>query len=160
MTLRKYGKTSKDINSDGSIEIPNDLALSGSRLEGTVYATQWMKLYSDGSFMDVMTVYTDDEYKFSMTFPDSWIDDNNITVTHYNNTITFSLWDNSSNRKGVDLLEIRMISQQSWDTSSNASSQYIRLGTKYGKVYLARILETENKYSISEEQLVNGFKLK
>ncbi len=160
LTLRKYGKTSKDINSDGSIEIPNDLALSGSRLEGTVYATQWMKLYSDGSFMDVMTVYTDDEYKFSMTFPDSWIDDNNITVTHYNNTITFSLWDNSSNRKGVDLLEIRMISQQSWDTSSNASSQYIRLGTKYGKVYLARILETENKYSISEEQLVNGFKLK
>ena len=29
-------------------------------------------------------VYTDNENKFSMTFPNSWIDDNNITVTHYN----------------------------------------------------------------------------
>ncbi|HIZ16357.1 MAG TPA: hypothetical protein H9675_02160 [Firmicutes bacterium] len=161
LTLRKYGKISKDINGDGSIEIPNDFALAGSRMDETAYyVTQWMKLYSDNSFMDVMTVYTDNENKFSMTFPNSWIDDNNITVTHYNNTVTFSLWDISANRKGVDLLEIRMVSQQSWDTSSITSSQYIRLGTKYGKIYLARILETENKYSISEEQLVNGFKLK
>ena len=68
------------------------------------------------------------------------------------NTIIFSLWDESAQKKGIDLLEIRLANQQVWDTNTSGS-QYIRLGTKYGKVYLARILESDNKYSISEEQL-------
>lgn len=159
LTLRKYGKRSKDVNNDGSIEIPNDLVLPGPQLEDTVYATQWMTLYNGSSFIDVMTEYTDNENKFTMVFPDSWIEDNNITVTRYMNTIIFSLWDKSAQKKGIDLLEIRLANQQVWDTNTSGS-QYIRLGTKYGKVYLARILESDNKYSISEEQLVNGFKLK
>ncbi len=160
LTVRSFGRRSMDINEDGEIEIPNDLLLPGSWYSNSVYATQWMQLQSDNSFIDVMTVYTDSENKFSMSFPDSWIDDNNVTVSHYQNTITFSLWDASANRRSTDLLEIRLVAQQSWDTNGSTASQYIRLGTKYGNVYLARILETDNKYSITEEQLVNGFRIK
>ncbi len=155
-TMRSTDKKSNDVNEDGSIEIPYDIPLPGPDYADTLYLTKWMCLYKDNSLIDILTTYIDKEYKFMLTFPDQWLTSHNITVTQKNNLILFSLWDSELGEKKKDLLEIRLY-EDTWVETNTTNMRYIRLGTKYGYVYVARILEEDNKYSITEEQLINGF---
>lgn len=156
-TVRGAGKRVKDINGDGGIDIPHDTVMPGPVYSERVYTTRWMSLYRGNSLIDVLATYIDKDYSFMLTLPEQWAQSDSITVMRSNNLVVFGLWDSDKNYVVKNLAEIRIVDEGKYAESNSADSGYIRLGTKYGSVYTAKVLETDNKYSITEEQIINGF---
>ena len=146
-----------DINDDGWYEIPGQEMLPGYTEENTdiIYLTTWYR-HIGHRYIPLYSAYISTLLSYQFVFPNEWV--GNVTAYRgpYGNEITFSVWDERKPMEDTALMSLRAVNIASW-RSGKVSPEYEYLGSRGQIVFLARVIDTESRYSISMADIQQRF---
>lgn len=149
---------SMDINGDGWYEIPGQQLLPGYTEESTdvVYLTTWYR-HNNRRYVPLYSAYVSSLLSYQFIFPADWI--GNVTAYRgpYGNEVTFSVWDEEKPMEDTALMSLRAVSIASW-RSGKVSPEYEYLDSRGQIVFLARVIDTESRYSLTMADIRERFK--
>lgn len=149
---------SMDINGDGWYEIPGQQLLPGYTEESTdvVYLTTWYR-HINRRYVPLYSAYVSSLLSYQFIFPTDWI--GNVTAYRgpYGNEVTFSVWDEEKPMEDTALMSLRAVSIASW-RSGKVSPEYEYLDSRGQIVFLARVIDTESRYSLTMADIRERFK--
>lgn len=149
---------SVDINGDGRYEIPGQEMLPGYTEESTdiVYLTIWYR-HINRRYVPLYSAYVNSLLRYQFVFPSDWI--GNVTAYRgpYGNEVTFSVWDEEKPMEDTALMSLRAVSIASW-RSGKVSPEYEYLDSRGQIVFLARVIDTKSRYSLTMSDIRERFK--
>jgi hypothetical protein len=155
---------SKDINSDGIIEVPVVKLMPGNdagEAETACYRTEWLQYSEDNdavqTAVNMITSYTDG-YLFSL--PDSWVENDAVTakMDTKTKTMTFSAWYHENRVAGPALLKLQVFTEKEWEEGQGTEG-FIQLEAQSGKVYAAIIPTPDDPLAITISEVRKNFSL-
>lgn len=166
ITMRTTVISSKDINGDGTIEIPFTVTLQSpdplTRPEGNYY-TVWQCYDEEArSFYPVVSTVINYSDGYYIVVPDGW--DNTVQFRIKNDTRNMVLYGfvypegDINNRQEEKIAEIQVFSYAEWEKIAE-STDYQLIAEINGIVYAGRVEENDTGYAISFEELKNNFHL-
>ncbi|MBQ2676394.1 MAG: hypothetical protein IJF54_03195 [Clostridia bacterium] len=159
LTYREAPVSSRDIDLDGRIEIPQLYAVPGYELsdaQNKIYYTVWKRF--DGTYNTVMTSVFNVSDGYLIKLPENW--SSNVTITRVTDEKlrVFSQWDFDNQVAGEQLFSIQVFSSKSWE--ENAHEGFRELISKNGSVYAVKINENAvSEYKLSYDYIAENFKL-
>ncbi len=160
-TFRNSSITSRDFDSDGTIDIPIMKVLpTAEQLSDSerAYITEWSTVEDSALKPVARTImnYTDGYY---LLLPD-FLSEENITLTRKipSRLRIIYLWDKKDNMALNELFRVQLVSETEWDSADYNRGELFELIRQDGTVYVASInLMEESQVDI--EQLKKMFKL-
>ena len=148
---------SMDINGDGWYEIPGQELLPGYTEESAdiVYLTTWYR-HINHRYQPLYSAYVSSLLSYQFVFPSDWV--GNVTAYRgpYGNEVTFSVWDDRQPMEDTALMSLRAVSIASW-RSGKVSPEYEYLDSRGQIVFLARVIDTKSRYSLTMEDISERF---
>ncbi|MDD6489774.1 MAG: hypothetical protein PUG48_08165 [Clostridia bacterium] len=165
-TTRKDIIISRDIDGDGTIEVPVTSQMSASsndKTETLCSVTYWKQLKTaDNSLNTKMTTvinYTDGYY---FIMPDRWIGNVTAKTDPENRNMTFYMWNSKTGSVGDKLLTIYRFNDSEWQNTDKSELIQIDVNNSSSKaIFAAQLFMTHAKDSlnITESEVRNSLKL-
>ncbi|BEP28089.1 hypothetical protein [Helicovermis profundi] len=162
-TFKAYPRKSKDIDSDGTIEIPILIAPKGyenASMSDTPWLTVWYKWDGKKDLIRSNESYQDFKHGFEFVFPNDW--DKHVTLEFArknNSLIKFTLDDDEK----TQILDILILSSEEYESMKEKPEikLYKKIKTTFKKVYLLRqyIYDNSNKYYLDEDRFKELLKI-
>ena len=139
-TYRNTNVASKDINSDGCLDIPivqnyDNLTINqDASLLNPI--TKWSS-YNGTTFkvsLQAVMNYTDGYY---IELPNNWVGCTTVAMEIENRLRTVYLWDTETGKVKSELVKIRAVSETVWDKPDNGFNDYEEITRQEGVVYVA-----------------------
>lgn len=171
-SIRTTSTISKDINSDGIIEIPSVATMPAGNKEDTATIcslTTWSQYQcSSNMFKGVLNMIINYKDGYYLKIPEKWLTDSGNSWSTYvtarvnneNRTMSVYEWlskDKNSGYIGSRLFTIYVYSEKEWNSES--SNKKILLRKTDSSYYAVKIENSENKLSLSENELKECFNL-
>ncbi len=159
--LRSYAFMSKDIDSDGVVEIPNTFKLPLS--EGMVDVSPapivyWCEYNPMGDMIIKEETIASLSYNFYFFVPEKW--DNNFTAyaNYTTGEVTICEWDE---KKGIgqELLTLKMFEPSVWNDGAS-SKGYTQLAVSDSYVYGFKIPQSNSPLMLTNEEISEAFVLR
>ena len=157
-TLRNYYVYGDDVDGDGILELPSLISmypLSSSGNEERQYLIRWYAVNLEGR--EVNKLYSFHNYLggWFVQLDDVWAD--RVSVDQAGNTYAFYVWDESF-REASALFTIYALSGSDRDTQAEEDERFALYRTE-SVVYAARLETAADTFGITEELLINSFRL-
>lgn len=159
-TYRNASITSRDFDSDGSIDIPVMKVLpTAEQLTDSerAYITEWSSVEDSALTPKVRTImnYTDGYY---LLLPD-FLSEENITLTRKisSRLRIIYLWDKKDNMALNELFRVQLVSETEWDSSGYDRGSLVEVIRQDGTVYTASLSTTgANPFTVEQlKQMLN-----
>jgi len=159
ITLRSSTEVCRDFDGDGVLDIPFTKLMPGFELRVSTeraYLTIW-RSYDGLLFHDKVCGYFNEADGYMIKYPSNWI--NTVTVMRDSSShmLTFGVYDPILSAISSELIRIKRYTTEDFEKVDQ--SVFIKLASDDNYVYVARIVNTTSKYSISEETLKSMFSL-
>lgn len=161
-TYRNSSITSRDFDSDGSIDIPVMKVLpTAEQLTDSerAYITEWSSVESSALTPKVRTImnYTDGYY---LLLPD-YLSEENITLTRKisSRLRIIYLWDKRDNMALNEIFRVQLVSETEWDSPDYDRAGFTEITRQDGTVYTASININPEYNPITDEHLKQMLKL-
>ncbi len=157
-TLRNYYVYAEDIDEDGVVEIPSIITMklvSNWEYEKEKYLLRWYAFDDNGWEHDKLFTFHNYVGGWYLRLDSSWA--GRITVDQYNGVYVFYLWDESY-QAATTLFTLYVF------TGSNRDEEAVKDGRfplyrAEGIAYSASLAEAAAEYNITEDYLINSFRL-
>jgi hypothetical protein len=157
-TLRNYFVYAEDIDSDGVVEIPSIITMKSVTYwndEEEKYLLRWYSLDDNGWEYDKLFTFHNFVGGWYLQLDSSWA--SRITVEQFNGVYAFYLWDESY-QVATPLFTVFVF------TGSNRDEDAVRDGRfalyrAEGIAYSASLAEAAAEYGITEDYLIDSFRL-
>lgn len=158
--------SSRDINNDGIIEIPQMEVLPGDYTQKNsfiCYLTKWTQYNvrnKESVIVDNMVINESSGYGF--VIPERWLGKITVKIDTENQIMTFSEWVvNESNvaAAGAAILTIQVFDQNEWEQVPEKQQEFMVLSTQNKKVYAASVPEKAHPLVLTQDEIRNNFKI-
>lgn len=157
-TLRNYYVYSDDVDADGVLELPMLVSMKpiGTR-KGTEkqYLIRWFSIDRDGVETDKLYTYHNFEAGWYLRLDKEWA--TQIATEQNGNTYTFFMW-NDEFREAVSVFSLYTLTGNDRDLEAGVQNRFA-LNRGDQVVYAAKLEPGSAVYGITEDQLINGFRL-
>ena len=170
VTARRNGRKCKDINGDGTIEIPLAKPIAGYNLvSGGGYYTDWSD-YDGKDFQSVMAAWYCLSEGYYLMLDDSWREEVTVIFDSENGTAVFCRWNREQQTAGSEIFRIAVFDSEKFSegTSSDtdggenseeaSSAGYISLAVSDNKTFAVKFTDYSGEPSPTYEQLKSKFK--
>ena len=157
-TLRNYYVYADDIDEDGIVEIPSIITMKSFSPwsdEEEQYLLRWYSFDDNGWEYDKLFTYHNFVGGWYLQLDSDWA--SRITVEQYNGEYVFCLWDESY-RTATPLFTLYVFTGSSRDEEAVRDGRFA-LYRAEGIAYSARLEEASAEYEITEDYLINSFRL-
>ena len=157
-TLRNYYVYSEDIDEDGVIEVPSIITMkpvSDRSREEERYLLRWYSFDDNGWEYDKLFTYHNYVGGWYLQLDSGWA--SRITVEQLNGVYSFYLWDESY-RSAAPLFTLYVLTGSTRDEEAVKDGRFA-LYRAEGIAYSASLAEAAAEYGITEEYLINSFRL-
>ena len=157
-TLLNYYVYAEDIDSDGVLELPSLIsmkAVTNWRDGDQKFLLRWYSMDSDGWEIDKL--YTFHNYPGGWYLPLSSVWASRVTVEQSQGQYRFLLWDESY-KKTQPLFTVYVFTGTDRDALAVAQGRFV-LSRAEGVAYAAELEEAAPEYGITENSLIEGFRL-
>ena len=157
-TLRNYYVYADDIDEDGIVEIPSIITMKSFSPwsdEEEQYLLRWYSFDDNGWEYDKLFTYHNFVGSWYLQLDSDWA--SRITVEQYNGEYVFCLWDESY-RTATPLFTLYVFTGSSRDEEAVRDGRFA-LYRAEGIAYSARLEEASAEYEITEDYLINSFRL-
>ena len=157
-TLRNYYVYADDVDEDGIVELPSPITMRpvyGYPNEGEQYLIRWYALNSQGQ-------ETDKLYSFH-NFAGGWylrldsLRAEHMSVSQQGNVHLFYMWDEEF-QEAAPVFSIYALTGSDQDAQAKEQNLFTLHRTE-GVIYAAKLEMASGIYEITEEQLINSFRL-
>ena len=157
-TLQNYYVYADDIDEDGVVEIPSIITMKPISYwiaEGEKYLLRWYSFDENGWEYDKLFTFHNYVGGWYLQLNNDWA--GRITIDQYNGVYVFYLWDESY-QTATTLFTLYVL------TGSNRDEEAVKDGRfplyrSEGVAYCASLSEAAAEYEITEEYLINSFRL-
>lgn len=156
--LRNYYVYADDIDEDGIVEIPSIITMKSFSPwsdEEEQYLLRWYSFDDNGWEYDKLFTYHNFVGGWYLQLDSDWA--SRITVEQYNGEYVFCLWDESY-RTATPLFTLYVFTGSSRDEEAVRDGRFA-LYRAEGIAYSARLEEASAEYEITEDYLINSFRL-
>jgi len=157
-TLRNYYVYAEDIDEDGVVEIPAALTMKPVSYwtdEQEKYFLRWYSFDDNGWEYDKLFTFHNFVGGWYLQLDSSWA--GRITVEQYNGVYKFYLWDESY-QAATPLFTLYVFTGSSRDEEAVKDGRFAVYRAE-GVAYSASLEETAAEYDITEEYLIESFRL-
>lgn len=157
-TLLNYYVYAEDIDSDGVLELPSLISMKAAtnwRDGDQKFLLRWYSMDSDGWEIDKL--YTFHNYPGGWYLPLSSVWASRVTVEQSQGQYRFLLWDESY-KKTQPLFTVYVFTGTDRDALAAAQGRFV-LSRAEGVAYAAQLEEAAPEYGITENSLIEGFRL-
>ena len=157
-TLLNYYVYAEDIDSDGVLELPSLISMKAAtnwRDGDQKFLLRWYSMDSDGWEIDKL--YTFHNYHGGWYLPLSSVWASRVTVEQSQGQYRFLLWDESY-KKTQPLFTVYVFTGTDRDALATAQGRFV-LSRAEGVAYAAQLEEAAPEYGITENSLIEGFRL-
>jgi hypothetical protein len=157
-TLRNYYVYAEDIDADGVVEIPSLIAMKPVTpwsVEEERYFLRWYSFDDNGWEYDKLFTFHNFVGGWYLRLNNSWA--SRLTVQQVNGVYTFYLWDESY-RSATRLFELYVLTGSTRDEEAVKEGRFA-LYRAEGIAYSASLAEAAAEYNITEENLIESFRL-
>lgn len=156
---RRYAVLSKDIDSDGVIEIPNVFKMNIEDNQTDAVPAPliyWCEYTATDKLVIEQKAAASLVYGFYFTVPDSWGEDFTAYVNYSTNEVIFYEW--SDNGLGETLLIIKMFTNSTWADGTSAKG-YTELQRNDAYVYAFLTPESNSSKLLTNSEIIDAFSL-
>lgn len=157
-TLDNFYLYAEDVDEDGVLEIPSLLttkALSQWEEEEQTYLIRWFAMDTAGRDVDKLFTFHNYVGGWYLQLDSAWA--GRVAVEQGENTYTFYLWDESY-EEAAELFSVYVLTGSSRDEDAVRDGRFA-LYRAEGIAYAARIEPTALQYGITEDHLIECFRL-
>lgn len=147
ITKRFLLANSKDIDNDGTLEIPFGVEVpgyDGSATGDKQYYSIW-KRCSKTAFTTVSSGYYNLTDRYFIKLPENWLGGVTLSLDKKQSSETFYIYDKNGNIS-TQLLSIRIFDRSSFNADKN---DYQSVATDGERIFAAKVDDSDSKYSIS-----------
>lgn len=157
-TLRNYFIYSEDIDNDGIVELPSLITMTS--VSGWIYGEErflirWFSLDPEGNEQDKMYSFHNFDSGWFVQLDEEWA--NRVTVEQTGNTYMFYAWDRDY-WDAMPIYTIYSFTGSNRDEEASLEGRFPLYRTE-GIAYAGKLEEGAAEYGITEEDLVNSFRL-
>ena len=157
-TMRNYYVYAEDIDEDGIVEIPSIITMKSISPwldEEEQYLLRWYSIDDNGWEYDKLFTFHNFVGGWYLQLDGSWA--SRITVEKYNGIYAFYLWDESY-RTAIPLFNLYIFTGSSRDEEAVKDGRFA-LYRAEGIAYSASLSDASAEYEITEDYLINSFRL-
>jgi hypothetical protein len=157
-TLRNYYVYAEDIDEDGVVEIPSIITMKSVSPwsdEEEQYLLRWYYFDENGWEYDKQFTFHNFVGGWYLQLDSSWA--SRITVDRFNGVYVFYLWDESY-RSATPLFSLHIFTGSTRDEEAVKDGRFA-LHRAEGIAYSASLEEAAAEYEITEDYLINSFRL-
>ena len=152
-TLRNYYVYADDVDEDGIIELPSPIPMHAANNQQ--YLIRWYALDSQGQETDKLYSFHNFDGGWYMQLDSLWA--NRLTVSQQGNTYQFSIWDDDY-QQATPVFTVHILTGSDQEVQLNQRNLFALHRTE-GVMYAAKLEEGSAAFGITEEQLINSFRL-
>ncbi len=156
-TLRNYYVYADDIDDDGILELPSLITMAetyGLDREDR-YMIRWFAMDLEGREVDKLYTYHNFSGGWYIHLGDDWA--TQISAEQNTNSCAFSVWD-SRQQKNVPVFTVYALTGQNRDAAAVENGRFVLHRTE-NVVYAARLDAAAGEFEITQEYLINAFRL-
>jgi len=157
-TLRNYYVYADDVDGDDVIELPSPIVMRsifGHRSSDRQYLIRWYALDSEGKETDKLYSFHNLANGWYLQLDSQWA--NRLTVSQQGNVHLFYIWDEQF-QEAAPVFTVYALTGSDQDTQATEQNMFTLQRTE-GVVYAAKLEMASGVYEITEEQLINSFRL-
>lgn len=156
-TLRNYYVYADDIDDDGILELPSLITLASDYERGSQnqYLIRWFSLDLEGNEVDKMYTFHSFSGGWYLQLDDSWA--TQLSMVQRQSGYYFSIWDSAS-RSNRQVFTVYALTGQNRDTEAVEEGKFVLYRTE-GVVYAGKLESVAGEYGITQENLINAFRL-
>ena len=157
-TLRNFYVYADDIDDDGILELPSLITMKPISLwadEEQKFLLRWFSIDMDGWEMDKMFTFHNYVGGWYLQLDNAWA--SRVTVDQSEGVYTFYVWDESY-QEATALFTVYVFTGSSRDEEAAQDGRFA-LYRSEGVAYAAKLEPTAAEYEITEEHLVESFRL-
>ena len=157
-TLRNFYVYAEDVDEDGILELPSLINMQSVSAAGSTeqhYLIRWFSLDVNGGQVDKQFTYHNYVGGWYLLLDRSWA--YRVGIEQLGNTYTFYVW-NEAYRDATPLFTIYVLTGSDRQSQSVDGSRFALFSTE-SVVYAARLEESAANYGITEESMINSFRL-
>ena len=157
-TLRNYYVYADDVDEDGVMELPSLItmkAIPGSSYTDRQYLIRWYALDSSGGETDKFYSFHNFAGGWYLQLDSLWA--KQLTVTQQGSTHIFSVW-NEDRTEAAPVFTVYSLTGSDRDTQATEPNLFTLYRTE-GVVYAAKLEMASGVYGVTQEQLINSFRL-
>lgn len=157
-TLRNYYVYAYDVDDDGIVELPSPITMRpiyGYPNGGKQYLIRWYALDSQGRETDKLYSFHNFAGGWYLQLDSLWAE--HLTVSQQDNVYQFYIWDEEF-REAAPVFSVYALTGSDQDTQTKEQNLFTLHRTE-GVVYAAKLEMASGIYEITEEQLINSFRL-
>lgn len=152
-TLRNYYVYADDVDEDGITELPNPIPMHAD--SSRQYLIRWYALDSQGRETDKLYSYHDFAGGWYLQLDSLWA--NRLTVTQQGNTYAFFIWDEEF-QEASPVFVLYALTGSDQEAQATERNLFAVHRTE-GIMYAAKLEIGAETYGITEDQLINSFRL-
>ena len=157
-TLRNYYVYAEDIDEDGVVEIPSIIsmkAVSPLTYREEEHILRWYSLDNNGWEYDKLFTFHNFVGGWYLQLDSRWA--SRVTVDHFNGVYVFYLWDESY-QSAIPLFTLYVFTGSNRDEDAVNEGRFA-LYRAEGVAYSASLAEASAEYEITEDYLIDSFRL-
>ena len=157
-TLRNFYVYADDIDDDGILELPSLITMKAVSLwedDELKFLIRWFAMDPDGGEVDKLFTYHNYVGGWYLQLDSAWA--SRVTVDKEEGIYTFYVWDESY-QQATALFSLYVFTGSTRDEDAAAEGRFA-LYRAEGVAYAAKLEESASIYGITEEYLINSFRL-
>ena len=158
-TVRNYYVYAEDIDGDGVLELPSLISMrwpgESRSVEEREHLIRWYALDSSGGETDKFYSFHNFAGGWYLQLDSLWA--KQLTVTQQGSTHIFSVW-NEDRTEAAPVFTVYSLTGSDRDTQATEPNLFTLYRTE-GVVYAAKLEKASGVYGITQEQLINSFRL-
>lgn len=157
-TLRNYYVYAEDMDADGEVEMPSLIPMkpvAESAVQTEQHLIRWYAMGADGTTADKLFTYHNYADGWYMELDAQWAE--RISVVQSANTYSFYLWDEEF-QTAEEIFSVYVLTGTAREEQAQQNNRFV-LYRGESVIYAARMEVASGALSISQEDLINSFRL-